>query len=732
MSFSQGASSGSSHSSKSKLNQVVQNFFSKATQVVVQSRLGPRQRDKSHKLNKWFNLETDELEAFRDDLKLWRTIDIYSDKMPPVVVETYLDMRHLNANQTLVLEDLHGKRWNASFGGRKTEVVLERWVIEIQRPESPQQSPASSTELPMAYKKCILLFRALYTYCRLLPAWTLQKKLAKSKLSASPLKIGCRVLNGAQPISSRGRVGLSKPVSGGSAGAHLGSFSFDPVEIPSGVFKISVSYRTNCSFAVDDSEAMLSSQFLRIDESSELHSAAAAAASTAAVVHPSPPVKHPSMTAPNLHYITGGLPRRHSSTSSSSAAVVPSSVSSMNDDLISEMANRRKSSGSISRSSGRSLGSPDVEDPGTSASPASPPVPRVPSSSSLAALRIPRRTISNSSAGSGRVATTPGYTPSAYEQAISSSGGSSRSGSVPKYSSSFGTRQWNRSGSISSSKRRNSMLVGSHTSAESVMSSGSSLMEPGSGFIDIEDPTDLSDFVKMVDSVKPGSSSPYSLPSPRKNDPLARFQQLKGSHAGIADSITSSSISSSMYPHPTPPYYYSSSQSPTHAPIVPSKLSGEQHIVRVGKEDGGVLVEEEGSQLVLARPPPRPATANPLQPVQVPPSPKREDHKHQPVSLADEHTSEYQQLRNTRAPEHRPHSYSERDYLGNNLSSNNVHYKALERYDLGGVGGGSRYYCTEEDTSGHNRYSVRDPLPGLDFDEDDDLLFAMSDMNIKQ
>ncbi|KAG5363773.1 Autophagy-related protein 13 [Yarrowia sp. B02] len=698
MSF-QGTSSSSSHSSKSKLNQVVQNFFSKATQVVVQARLNPRAREKSdkHKLNKWFNLETDELEAYRDDLKLWRSIDIYTvDKMPPVVVETYLDMRHLSPNQTLVLEDASGKRWNASFGGRKTEVVLERWVIEIQRPEHSQSSPASSTELPMAYKKCILLFRALYTYCRLLPAWTLQKRLSKSKLSTSPLRIGCRVLNGSQPISSRGRVGLSKLIAGSSE-QHLQTFSFDPVEIPSGVFKISVSYRVNTNFAVDDSEAMLSSQFLRIDEEKPVQAASA--------------VKHPSMAAPNLHYITG-LPRRHS------GAVVPTSVSSVTGDY---MERRRSSgasgavgvsagsggvsgastgSGGVSGASGGSggasggsggsvwgeHGSPGGEkavtaSPGVSASPSTPPFPRVPSSSSLAALRIPRRTISNSSTSSARVATTPGYTPSAYEQAISSSGGSSRSGSIPKYSSSFGTRQWNRSGSISSSRRRNSMLVGS---AESAISSGSSLMEPGSGFIDIEDPSDVSDFVKMVDSIKPGS--PYSLGSPRKpSDPLARFQQLKGSHAGIADSITSS-------------IYQPGFGGVGKSPYVRSKLSGESNLES--------NLESEAVSSV-----PRPLT--------VPPSPRKMESM-QPISLADQHTSEYQQLQQRVSA--RPHSYSERDQLDNS------HYKALERYDLGGAGVvGSRYYTEQDRGRGERRYSAA-PLPGLEFEEDDDLLFAMSDM----
>jgi hypothetical protein len=204
-------------------------------------------------------------------------------------------------------------------------------------------------------------------------------------------------------------------------------------------------------------------------------------------------------------------------------------------------------------------------------------------------------------------------------------------------------------------------------------------MEPGSGFIDIEDPTDVSDFVKMVDSIKPGS--PYSLPSPRKgSDPLARFQQLKGSHAGIADSITSS-----IYHHqPSPPY-------------VRSKLSGEANLEAI-------------SSL------PRPVT--------VPPSPRKLETQMQPISLADQHTSEYHQLQQRTSARPQAHSYSERDQLDNS------NYKALERYDLVGASPsvvGSRYYTEHDRGRGEKRYSVA-PLPGLEFDEDDDLLFAMSDM----
>ncbi|ODV93526.1 hypothetical protein PACTADRAFT_62456, partial [Pachysolen tannophilus NRRL Y-2460] len=138
----------SSHSNRNidKSTQVIQNFFLKASHIIAQARSPPPSPVKAHhvetkgsqvKLNKWFNLELDEYDAPpREDLKLWRILSSSSSSdlsssilnLPPLVIETYLDLRDLNNNQTLILLD-KGNLISVTRGTKKTEVVLERWLV---------------------------------------------------------------------------------------------------------------------------------------------------------------------------------------------------------------------------------------------------------------------------------------------------------------------------------------------------------------------------------------------------------------------------------------------------------------------------------------------------------------------------------------------------------------------------------------------------------------------------
>ena len=83
-------------------------------------------------------------------MSLWKNVDVYRHWPPPLVIETYIDARELTANQTLVLLDEQGKRWNVDSamsnkmdvvaGSRKAgrvnevkpDVVLERWVVDLR------------------------------------------------------------------------------------------------------------------------------------------------------------------------------------------------------------------------------------------------------------------------------------------------------------------------------------------------------------------------------------------------------------------------------------------------------------------------------------------------------------------------------------------------------------------------------------------------------------------------
>jgi autophagy-related protein 13 len=100
-----------------------------------------------------FNIELDETDAFRPDLNLWRNTDSFDPKPPPLIIETYLDTRGLSPDQSLVILDENGKRWNvdeatdaaAARAGLNAEprrgvrgnmvrheVILERWVVELR------------------------------------------------------------------------------------------------------------------------------------------------------------------------------------------------------------------------------------------------------------------------------------------------------------------------------------------------------------------------------------------------------------------------------------------------------------------------------------------------------------------------------------------------------------------------------------------------------------------------
>ncbi|EWC46878.1 hypothetical protein DRE_03890 [Drechslerella stenobrocha 248] len=251
-------------SEKGRLNQLMTNFFLKLALVVVRSRMDVppvfTRGTANRKVNKWFNVELEETDIFREDLRVWKYSDATENRPPPLVIETYIDAQDLTPNQTLVILDEMEKRHNVEttlFAHRKKEVVLERWRVDLSLPTG---EPAP--ELAVVYKKSIVLFRSLYSYARLLPSWKLQKKLAKGNKSS--LRLCCRVVNGdTTPISQPDALGI--PLIHWETNV-TNSFQFGAVESPAGTFNVRVDYRRQTEFRVDDSEALLSSHFLNLDE----------------------------------------------------------------------------------------------------------------------------------------------------------------------------------------------------------------------------------------------------------------------------------------------------------------------------------------------------------------------------------------------------------------------------------------------------------------------------------
>jgi hypothetical protein len=60
---------------------------------------------------------------------------------------------------------------------------------------------SGSVELPQVYKQAISLFRSVYTLLRILPSWKLQRKLRRSRGTASSSNLGIEI-----------QLGIGKPL----------------------------------------------------------------------------------------------------------------------------------------------------------------------------------------------------------------------------------------------------------------------------------------------------------------------------------------------------------------------------------------------------------------------------------------------------------------------------------------------------------------------------------------
>jgi hypothetical protein len=124
---------------KSKADQLSQQFYSKTAQIIVQSRI---QMDANGKRNKWFNLELEDYEVLREELKFWKG-QLSIQQTPPLIVEIFLDISQIPTNQSLVLTDpTSGRRQRISTESltstdhngttfRKERILLETWQLTL-------------------------------------------------------------------------------------------------------------------------------------------------------------------------------------------------------------------------------------------------------------------------------------------------------------------------------------------------------------------------------------------------------------------------------------------------------------------------------------------------------------------------------------------------------------------------------------------------------------------------
>ncbi|KAF9401908.1 autophagy protein 13 [Mortierella sp. AD011] len=249
-----------------KADQILQNFYVKVIQIVVLARvthpdphaaITPKKGSLRgvpliKKTSKWFNLELEDLDIYKEDAKFWRAAAI-TDSPPPMLVELLLDTSELSPNQMLVLVDDNNRKNKIDITGpsstastplgqgrTKRNIILESWSLTLSN-----NPPDPAPEPPVVYKKSIIFFRSLFAYMRLLPAYQLYRRLRKQNY---PLKIGFRVSRGHTPDESIFR------------DSEIG------IDWRNSAFLLKVTYRSNCDFHVDESEAVFSSRFIDMDE----------------------------------------------------------------------------------------------------------------------------------------------------------------------------------------------------------------------------------------------------------------------------------------------------------------------------------------------------------------------------------------------------------------------------------------------------------------------------------
>ena len=616
---------------------IEQNYFTKAALIVLQARvtLPPAfaKGSNTRRVNKWFNIELAETEAIRDDLQVWKNCGASSARPPTMVIETYLDTEDLTNNQSLALVDELGRRWDveealnaspASSGGsggkRRSEVTLERWQVKLNEPlESIPQNLSSI--LPRVYRNSIVLYRSLFTYAKLLPAWQFCKKAPKGRSSQGFPKLKYRILAGPRPYSKADT--LSVPLFD-HHGDVVEEFAFDPIDSPAGLLSIQVTYRYHCDFRIVDSEALLSSHFMGMDDQFFEPSLGAK------------PVTDPQQKSTMARKTeVGSLPQRgeqrprpdrsqaYGSLSTFHQVGAPAGSSPLSalreagdmgrQSPVGPASNQPPSNTSLqgSKSSLRSTeGAPKVgrrpsvsfmpfKTPSLSASPQAEQInsatrpTSVGRASALTSLAEARAPATLSPYGSIPSRGSPNMPP------VSGSGSSSpKPAPVPRYTSSFGHRKAKLS--IGGSKTEDDNSSGKTSLTSSAAQPGSGVLAEGggsSGSIHTDD-DNISDFLKMLDRKKDLKSFRASkdqavneAATRRTSAALTKFQQMRDSNAALSDSMSSSlllhrsSTSSSRQLSSVPPMIAGTSTSTSsspgkpisphtpHTPAIPSRLS---------------------------------------------------------------------------------------------------------------------------------------------------------------
>ena len=559
-----------------------------------------------------------------------------------MVIEVFIDTQDLTNNQSLAIIDDDGKRWdveealrNAVFPGKhgelqrpKSEIILERWHIDLG--EMTRDFPKDlGTILPRIYKNSIVLFRSLYTYAKLLPTWKIGKRLSKSRSANGLPRLKYRIMEYDSPRSPYEIDELTLPLFSGQDRV-TEQYNFGSIDSPAGQFSIKVSYRSNCHFRIDNSEALLSSHFMGMDEEmfepslgqrhrrgdqkTESKPHQTELGSMPHALKDATEIADQGQAYGSLSTFHNTGPRIGSSPLSALRAARDMNIESPPDSPpLKAPPNHRSAQGS--RSSLRSADAAPIMGRRTSVSFMpfkTPSLSASPRQTDQAGVQSTRGSIGKNSPLSALAeARNPSLQPNApqstkgspvlAEQAVPSSTSSSpRPGNTARYSSSFGHRRARLSVGGSSKTDDDNNSSGKTSLTSSAVRPGSEVLAEGGASSDSvhTDDDNISEFLKMLDQKKdlksfqtPTGSTAADASTRRTTAALSKFQRMRDSHAALSDSMSSSQVlhrsssSSSRQLSSVPPMVAGTSTSISsspgkpisphtpHTPAIPSRLS---------------------------------------------------------------------------------------------------------------------------------------------------------------
>lgn len=256
-----------SNGNDNQVIELIQNFFLKSAGLVttVESNRYSLDDTSIEFDDEWFDMNIDVLHDLPPIIDKWTNFD-GTQELPPLVIETFLDLHLLPSSYTVRLRDDESHLWAVSKGNKKSEIVLERWLIELDKESTSFKNHVQSGSGVSPEKldqQLRLLFRYLFTLLQLLPSNDLMMALnnqSESHNTPIPVDIKTRILDGSQPILSKGRIGLSRPIissysniiNNSNIPAHLEQKKITPVWTKYGLLRISVSYRRDCQFIFQD------------------------------------------------------------------------------------------------------------------------------------------------------------------------------------------------------------------------------------------------------------------------------------------------------------------------------------------------------------------------------------------------------------------------------------------------------------------------------------------------